>query len=203
MAEKIWYRDPYNFMSRQNFLSYVPTADMSMVSKVNAVMRFTIYFTLIMVLLTANLNYIFIILGMATVTTAIYELERRDKSAQRENFIRNNHAQDVKTGEACIRPTQENPFMNVLMNEYSQNPLRPKACDVEQEGVKDMMGDYFNSNVIRDVGDIFYKKASDRQFYTTPNTKIPNDQEGFAKWLYQTAPTCKEGNGGKCFTKLA
>ena len=27
---------------------------------------------------------------------------------------------------------------------------------------------------------------------------IPNDQGNFAKWLYGTMPTCKEGNGLQC-----
>jgi len=34
---------------------------------------------------------------------------------------------------------------------------------------------------------------SKRQFYRTPSTTIPNDQTGFAKWLYQVpGKTCKE-----------
>ena len=186
-------------MTRDNFLLFVPTADMSMAEQINAVMRFTIYFVLINVLLSGNLNYFYLLVGVAAVTSAIYELERSAKNAKREQYINNNLAQDVKTGESCVRPTELNPFMNVLMNEYSQNPERPKACNLEQTGVKELVSDCFNETVIRDVDDIFYKKASDRQFYTMPNTKIPNDQDGYAKWLYSTAPTCKEGNGEKCF----
>lgn len=199
MTELIWYRDLIGFMTRDTFLLFVPTANMSLAAKINAVMRFTLYFVLLMILFSGNLSYAYIILGVAAVTAAIYELERREGFAKREQFVKNNLAQDVVTGESCVRPTQDNPFMNVLMNEYSQNPERPKACNVEQEGVKDMVSDYFNETVIRDVDDIFYKNASDRQFYTTPNTKIPNDQGGFAKWLYHSQPTCKEGNGSQCF----
>ena len=32
----------------------------------------------------------------------------------------------------------------------------------------------------------------ERQFYTTPINTIPNDQTEFAKWLYDSGPTCKE-----------
>jgi hypothetical protein len=31
-----------------------------------------------------------------------------------------------------------------------------------------------------------------------PSTTIPNDQTAFAKWLYLSPPTCKEGNGAQC-----
>ena len=33
---------------------------------------------------------------------------------------------------------------------------------------------------------------SQRQFYTMPNTTIPNAQDDFAKWLYANPKTCKE-----------
>ena len=33
-----------------------------------------------------------------------------------------------------------------------------------------------------------------RQFYTMPNTTIPNDQEAFSNWLYGTENVCKEGS---------
>ena len=53
-------------------------------------------------------------------------------------------------------------------------------------------------NLYKDVSDIFSKNNSQRQFYTTPVTTIPNDQGSFADWLYKTPPTCKENNGNQC-----
>ena len=48
------------------------------------------------------------------------------------------------------------------------------------------------------IRNIFSKNNSQRQFYTTPVTTIPNDQKSFANWLYKTPPTCKENNGNQC-----
>ena len=39
---------------------------------------------------------------------------------------------------------------------------------------------------------MFGKLNSQRNFYTTPSTTIPNDRESFQKWLYNTPQTCKE-----------
>ena len=40
----------------------------------------------------------------------------------------------------------------------------------------------------RDPNDIYNRISSERQFYTTPNTTVPNDQTGFAKWLASSMP---------------
>ena len=49
-----------------------------------------------------------------------------------------------------------------------------------------------HANLFKDVNDVFGKMNSQRQFYTMPNTKIPNAQDDFAKWLYANPKTCKE-----------
>ena len=53
-----------------------------------------------------------------------------------------------------------------------------------------------------DIDDIYSKYNSQRQFYTMPNTSIPNKQKEFALWLYNRGPTCKEGNGYQCFANM-
>ena len=50
------------------------------------------------------------------------------------------------------------------------------------------------SNVILPSINTYSKFNSQRQFYTTPNTRIPNNQIEFAEWLYKAPETCKENN---------
>ena len=59
-----------------------------------------------------------------------------------------------------------------------------------------------NDSLFRDVNDLFGKNNSQRQFYTVPGNSIPNDQDTFAKWLYATPKTCKEGNGLQCAANM-
>ena len=200
MSESLWYQAPFEFFTRDNFLIFFPTQDMTFVEKLNAIMRFAIYFTIITFLLSGNGRTLFVLLFVAILTACLGEMDKKDGLNRKENFEKNNAGESSQG--ACIRPTANNPFMNVLMNEYVEDPGRSRACDIDNSKVKNSISQLFDEKIFRDAGDIFHKKASDRQYYTTPNTKIPNDQEGFAKWLYETDPTCKEGNGIQCFSNV-
>ena len=102
----------------------------------------------------------------------------------------------LSNDEECTLPTLDNPFMNVTMKDMlnidPKNPGRPKACDTTNPEVKKKMDEMFNHNLFKDVNDVFGKMNSQRQFYTMPNTTIPNAQDDFAKWLYLNPKTCKE-----------
>lgn len=97
----------------------------------------------------------------------------------------------------CQLPTQNNPFMNVTIDQILDNPDRLPACDQEDRTINDKINYYFNKNVYRDVTDIYDANFSHRNFYTTPSTTIPNDQTTFARWLYDGPETCKE-NSANC-----
>lgn len=196
----IWYRDPADFITRDNFMDFFPTSGMSMDEKLNAVTRLTVYFTVLTVLVTQDFRAFYILFCVAVLTAGVSEMDLSFSAKKKEEFEKKAWALDKRNNRVCTAPTASNPFMNVLMSEYSQNPTRPDACDVENSEVKSMMSNLFDSKTIRDVDDIFHKNASDRQFFTNPNTGIPNDQNGFAKWLYGVGPTCKENGGIECYS---
>ena len=37
-----------------------------------------------------------------------------------------------------------------------------------------------------------------RSYYSTPNSKVMNDQGAFSKFLYGDMPSCKDGNAFAC-----
>jgi hypothetical protein len=89
----------------------------------------------------------------------------------------------------CRRPTKNNPFMNPNITDYN-NGYVPAACNVDDDQIKDDMYVNFNEDLFRDVDEVWERENSQRQFYTIPNTAVPNNQVEFAKWLYK-APSCK------------
>ena len=97
----------------------------------------------------------------------------------------------------CTEPTRDNPFMNFMLSDYSDEPNRSKACssnvnnELEIKDINQKIDLNFNYNLYKDIDDIFEKKNSQRQFYTMPNTDNPNDQKSFAEWLYKIPETCK------------
>lgn len=100
---------------------------------------------------------------------------------------------------ARTQPSAANPFMNVLMTEYSDNPLRPTAANVQNVAVRNELDTYFDTMFAADPGDTFNCTQSQRQWVTMPSTTIPNDQESYQNWLYRVeGRTCKEGNLSAC-----
>ena len=92
----------------------------------------------------------------------------------------------------CRRPTIENPFMNPPVTDYGTDA--PVACNADDESIKEEIRVNFNHQLFRDVDEIFERENSQRQFYTMPNTAVPNHQTNFADWLYKvpTSDICKE-----------
>jgi len=91
----------------------------------------------------------------------------------------------------CRKPTNDNPFMNPFITEYN-DITPPEACNIDDDKIKDDMMIHFNHDLFRDVDELWERKNSQRQFYTVPNTAIPNNQKEFAEWLYKIPYTCKE-----------
>lgn len=92
-------------------------------------------------------------------------------------------------------PTAANPFMNILVSEYSEHPTRFPAANVDDMSVRAELDSYFQTMFASDPGDVFGKTQSQRAFVAAPVTTIPNDQSAFANWLYRVpGQTYKEGN---------
>lgn len=198
--EKIWYEDVLGFFNNENYYRVIPMQTMTMEEKLNALVRFFIYLGLILAVLRANYKYLFFGIVAAMMSVALYEYEKSRK-VRTEKFLEK-HNIDVVDNKVCARSTVHNPFMNPTVIDIVENPDRPAACVLENDKVHDLVEANFEANMFRDVSDLYGKMSSQRQFYTVPSTTIPNDQEGFAKWLYGTGASCKEGNGQQCYNNL-
>jgi hypothetical protein len=99
----------------------------------------------------------------------------------------------------CRRPTRENPFMNPDLTDYNNPNTPPAACNVDDDQINDEMRVNFNQDLFQDIDNLFERANSQRQFYSIPNTAVPNNQEEFAKWcwLVPEERICK-GNGEAC-----
>lgn len=96
----------------------------------------------------------------------------------------------------CREPTLENPFMNPNITEYNTDFSPPAACNAEDEDIKDNIKVNFDHNLFRDVDEVWERENSQRQFYTLPNTGIPDNRDGFQRWLWGDYPSGKEGTTG-------
>jgi hypothetical protein len=111
---------------------------------------------------------------------------------QQETEMQNKPYTQAKEG-FYVEDTSANPFENVTVDQYKYAPTRGPA-----EGKTDLDA-FFRVQWSSDPTDVFGKTQSQRMFYTTPNTTIPNDQGSYQDWLYKIPGlTCKEGNGAAC-----
>ncbi len=102
-------------------------------------------------------------------------------------------------GTPWTEPTPNNPFMNVLADQYKYETFRPSAADPTAPDVKQSLDDYFRIQWFSDPTDVFGRNQGQRQFYTMPSTSVPSDRKSYQEWLYKIpGKTCKEGNGAAC-----
>lgn len=206
MTEQIWFKEPQGFLTQDNFLRFFPTSDMNNVEQINAIVRFALYFTIIMLLFRNNYKIFYILVITVIISMAMYTVEQNKEIKKKETYQKRNLAKQKSTGKACRRPSNDNPFMNMLVSDYERGAemLGKEACDVQNENVQGEMLENFNDKLYRSVGDVFNKTASDRQFYAVPNTDIIPDQGGFAEWLYGNVnKTCKSGNAQACWANAS
>lgn len=197
--EEIWYKDIIGFITPANFTMFFPSRSMTNAEQMNALMRLSLYFAIVMFIIRKDTNIFFVPIFIGMFTFLIYSNEEKTKKQEMMLLEKMGLMEDKRSSKnLCTKPTENNPFMNILVSDFSGNTKRPKACRLEGKTKHDVKRK-FDRNLYRDVDDIFHKKASDRQFYTTPSTTIPNDATSYAKWLYKMPSTCKEGNGTSCY----
>ena len=176
--------------------------------KLNAISRLVIILTFLGYILTHRFRIV--ITGIVTLLAIIVlQYFKSVKHTKKEGFTSPEMYKMMKNN--FTTPTENNPVMNVLLTEIEDNPDRLPAAPaynsaVEEEindKTKEFAGKSFNDSEIdkklfSDLGDNFQFNQSMRSWYTTPNTTIPNDQKGFAEFLYGNMPSCKEGDSIAC-----
>ena len=260
-----WIENPSLLFEKDELKNFVPTKEMTIIQKMNAITRLCIYGIILGYMFNFRDNIMYILFIIIILTIISYKISNKQKNEDEdihklftsqqldslsdklsdklseilvekntpinvlENFNKcsnNNNSPDnsmnetpinkeindnikvklelpneekdklnnenaIKIQEECKKPTKDNPLMNINIGDHPQNP---PACQHTSE-IKENINDKFNYNLYQDVDDQFEKHNSQRQFYTTPNTSMPNDQTKFAEWLYKPAhKTCKESS---------
>ena len=202
-----WYNDLSIMWQMDSIIEIFPSKRFDILRKLNAIVRLSVVYTLIMYFMKRDQKYLVIPLIVMGITWMIWykqgdihtDTVRKDSMSNKlDDLVKVN---DLST--ECRVPNKENPFMNPTLDDYGSNkPPPPKSCpSYNNVGVQRRIEELFNEDLYRDAKDIFGKNNSQRQFYTVPGNKVPNDQGSFGQWLYGTPPTCKEGNKIACLSQ--
>lgn len=170
-----WYNNPLILLN--NYQQIIPYKHFTRIEKINSIARLSILIIILIIISKNDSKYLSIPIIMLGLTLFLGESEK---------FT----SEDLNEFKQCTKPTINNPFMNFTLGDQIDNPDRAPACNYEDS--RNEIKTLFNKHNHIDLGDIWGRKISDRQFYIMPNTRIVNNQTKFAEWCY--------GNSGKCKT---
>jgi hypothetical protein len=216
MSTPLWTENPSILYEKKYLFEILPHQNFDLNRKLNSLLRLSILYSIVVLLFNPKKTSQLYIPFMVAVLT--YVISRRFQSTRLEKanldlmeglYIDSDTGDEVIKEvvednvnimkEGCRIPTKENPFMNPEIQDYNtKNDTQPACYSYNNKGIQRKIEDHFNEDLYKDVSDIFGKNNSQRQFFTVPGQTIPNDQGSFARWLYGTPPTCKEGNGLQC-----
>jgi hypothetical protein len=197
IAEPIWFEQPSILFENEKLTEFIPLGDMPFANKMNSMVRLSIYFSLLWFFYDFNNDALYIPLFIMLMTYLLYTHLQKCLMENFEENLEDSFSSKIKESkqefseksdpENCTAPTENNPFMNVMLTDIVGNPNRPSACKDMEESTEDN----FKNNLFQEVSDVFGKHNSQRQYCTNPSTTIPNDAIAFAKWCNNVEASCK------------
>lgn len=181
MGELFWLQDPANLFSK--WKQFVPTNEMTVAEALNAVVRFTIYSSIIVAVFTHKTHYMLLVPAVMAASIVLVKLFPKTETI-REAF--NTSKILGSKAAAAASPTPDNPFMNVVFTDYVDDPDRaPAPPDITSKEMDAKIAESFakTSDLFLDTTDTYGLMQSARQWVTQAATTIPNDLEGFQNFL--------------------
>lgn len=220
-----WYNDIKILLDKDELLNFIPVSDMTKEQKLNSIVRFSLYLSILLTIFNNNINYIliFVFTGLITYIVNIYNKDTfvdvttttisnsttvpttTVPTTTKNNFsyIKNssniiNSKFDFKNSKECIKPNKDNPFMNVLPFNY-KDFFNKNACKPSSEINKQIDNIFQEKNIKK--GDPFDNNFSRRAFSTVQDDYHDNNKD-LRDWLYKTPVSCFTSKETQLETKL-
>jgi hypothetical protein len=220
-----WTENPNVLFKPEYMTEFYPSGDMTYNQKLNAITRLILVATIVIYLYGQNpLTIIYGILSIGAVYLVYYTKHSSKKEGmdvQLSGDATNNPVLaafgDGLPTNVFDDPTSQNPFSNVLISDYTENPNKKPAppafnANVNQTILSQAQKLVEESNpdqpdiaekLFKNLGEQLDFEQSMRQFYSTSSSTIPNDQEAFSDFCYGSMVSCKEGNMFACAKDLS
>lgn len=226
-----WTENPNILFNGKYVFELFPVEEMSYNQKINAVSRTIIFLTMIGFLVSHNIRTL--IVGLVTLASAFLlhhyhtkELMKEENKKLLSHSLKEGFENPIdkfaadETGELIEgvfdEPTPSNPFSNVLMTDYSDNPNKKTAPPSFNKNTNETILDNAKKMVaeanpdqpdiadklFKDLGEQYVFEQSLRPFHSNPSTTVPNDQKAFSDFCYGSMVSCKEGNSFACARNL-
>ena len=202
---QFWTNDPTILFDKDYIFELWPMTNMSYEQKINAITRLVILITILGYILTTSQRIVAV--GVLTLVV-IYVLFKSRKQKLTNDMINEGFTTVQVTGEpvpldAVLKTdfkqgNKKNPFSNVLLTQIGDEPDRKSAppsfnVDCDEDITKNikrsiqMMNPGIKNTNKQLFGDLYQEQELDnfsRQLYSTPNSRVENDQSAYAQYLY-------------------
>ena len=231
MTIQFWSNDPTILFNKEYIFELWPNASMCYEQKLNAISRLIIILTILGYILTMSKRVIVVGILTLLVIFVLYSMRKQKITKNMlENFDVQGNEVTGMFDKSYINPVtldavlktefkegnKKNPFSNVLLTQINDDPERKSAppsfnVDVEEDITKNvkravqMMNPGIkntNKQLYGDLWQEFQLDQSNRVFYSTPNTRITNDQGAYGQYLYGWMPSGKESTPDGAFARV-
>jgi hypothetical protein len=211
-ANTFWLNNPTILFDKNAITELWPVETMTREQKINAITRLVILLTLVGFLFLNNIKIL--ITGIIAILILLFTYYILNKNANLNKLTETFSNEEIyeKVKHNFTNPTSTNPIMNILLPEIQDNPNRLEAAPSYNNAVKksineetkDFIANNFENNeniknnLFNNEVDNFEFEQSMRQFYTTANSRVPNNQAEFARFCYGNMASCKDGDVEMC-----
>lgn len=180
MTEPFWYSEPSILFNQDTWYKFVPQPSMPVRASLNAVVRFSVYLSVLLLLTSRDAWYLLLVPVVMLATVVLESVFPEAKTILGEGFA-SGPVVSGYTGTQTSMPTADNPFMNPQLTDIVDNPERPPAAEITDVKVRDKVNQAFaqTSNIYMDTTDVFDLVQSQRNFHAVP----ADDHAGFLEFL--------------------
>ena len=194
--DSFWFEDMTVLLYKDNLSEFIPLVEMTDEEKLNAVVRFCLYLSVLLILFTNNINYVFIAIGALIITYTIYTIHKKQNTdlkaellneidGKYKKYLDKNEDIDIKKAEPlntqCLKPSADNIFANNTINSLNKKEIN--SC--EPNVLEKQMNEHIANDQFVESGKLFEDKMSLRQFYKVPNQFDSDSRKQFLEWCYK------------------
>ena len=223
-----WSENPNILLNNDFLFELFPVENMSFEQKLNAISRTIVLLSLvtffytksIRILLIGMVSLFFIFMLHKSKSVDAKEIQQKKNGEGFADSLSTPAKELYKTTDMMNvfkKPDSTNPFGNVLVTDYINDPQRKPAPPAFNENVNleivEQAKEFVRKSnpdqpditekLFKDLGDEYVFEQSLRPFTSNPSTTIPNDQQSFSEFCYGSMVSCKEGNAFACAKKVA
>jgi hypothetical protein len=202
-----WFNKPSILIDKNEITEIWLKKNTSLDKNLNAITRIVILLTFIGYVLTRDFKIIITSIITLIIIVVVQRVKKQDKIKNKLSKIKEGFK--MKSASDFVKPTKNNPMMNVMLPDITDDPNRaaanPSFGTKNEEEIETKVKDIgLDSKLFSDLGEnILWERESElsdsmKRFYTTANSRVVNDQNAFAKFCFNNTASCKDGLTVNC-----